>query len=159
MNSISWFQRLNTLEKSILAIGIFGIVCSGVVGMRSGIEQLKPPVYSIKGSFELIDENIEGGSEEPGSQCYGTGGFNDISAGMPVTIRDEKGLIIATGDTTEGTRPVEHPSVTCIFGFKIEGIPKANFYTIEIGRRGNLNYSFEDMNKRNWEVSLRLASP
>lgn len=118
----------------------------------------KPPVYSIKGSFQLVDENI--GGEVTSNNCYGTGGFNDIRGGMPVTIRDEKSLIIAMGATSEGTHSAgKNSDVQCVFEFKIERVPKTNFYTIEIGRRGQLNYSFEDMSTRNWEVSLRLVSP
>lgn len=114
----------------------------------------KPPVYSIQGSLTLIDSDISGTD----SYCYGTGGYEDIKAAMPVTIRDAKGSIIATGTTEAGVHPTDaqYSSVQCTFRFKVDNVAKSDFYEIEVGRRGKLNYSLEAMKQRNWEVSLSL---
>jgi hypothetical protein len=116
----------------------------------------KAESYSVKGSVTLVDSEIGGTA----SNCYGTGGFDDINASMPVTIKDSAGAIIATGETGVGSQPSdsEYSSVQCKFEFTINEIPKSNFYQIQVGRRGNLNYSFEDMTKNGWEVKLSLGT-
>lgn len=108
----------------------------------------------ISGYLELVDSQI-GGTD---SNCYGTGGFEDIEGGMSVTIKDGKGTIIALGKTSYGKRPKgQYSSVRCIFYFQVNNVPKADFYSIEVGRRGQLNYSYEELKNKNWKVSFSLS--
>jgi hypothetical protein len=112
--------------------------------------------YSIQGDLTLLDSRISGTADN----CYGSGGYSDIEAAMPVTIKDGTGKIIATGKTGAGSQPSgsEFASVQCIFVFKIDNVPKVDFYSIEIGRRGALNYSFDEIQKRNWKVALSIGT-
>jgi hypothetical protein len=112
--------------------------------------------YSIQGDLTLIDSRLSGTADN----CYGSGGYSDIEAAMPVTVKDGTGKIIATGNTSAGSQPSgsEFGGVECIFAFKIENVPKVDFYSIEIGRRGALNYSFNEIQKRNWKVALSLGT-
>lgn len=114
-----------------------------------------PSVYSIRGSLNLIDSKIGGTL----NKCYGTGGFDDIGPSMPVTVRDGKGNILATGTTGTGSQPQnsEYAAVECTFKFQVDNIPKSNFYSIEVNRRGELNFSFEEMQRKNWEVNFTLG--
>ena len=115
----------------------------------------KPIYYSIRGDLTLIDSDIARGN---GFSCYGTGGYSDISGNMQVTVRDGNGNILAVGHTEPGKRPVgKYSEVTCIFSFKIDKVPRSDFYSIQIGRRGELNYSFEEMQKLNWVVHFHLG--
>jgi len=119
----------------------------------------KAPTYTITGEFILLDSDI-GGSI---SNCYGTGGYSDIRANMAVTVKDGTGNILATETTGIGRAPdtFTYKSkvlfVTCQFDFSIN-VPKADFYSISIGRRGELNYSLEEMKANGWKVSLSLGS-
>lgn len=106
--------------------------------------------FTLAGTFTLIDSDL---NEYEGT-CTGSGGYRDISFNMPVTVRDGAGKILAIGRTGSGTLK---NSVSCVFNLKVENVPKADFYTIEIGRRGGINYSFEDMQRQNWQVSLSLS--
>ncbi len=110
--------------------------------------------YTLTGSLTLIASGIRGDE----NFCYGTGGYEDLSGALTVTVKDGKSQIITTGLTNSGVRPKddEYAKVTCIFEFKVEDIPKSDFYSIEIGRRGNLNYSFEDLENRNWNVEFSI---
>lgn len=112
--------------------------------------------FSLKGKFQLVDSKIGGTA----SNCYGTGGYDDVEAGMPVTIRDGNGSILATGKVGDGTQPSDsqYSSVTCVFEFQVDNVPKADFYAIEVGRRGQLNYSFAEMQEKNWSVQLSLGT-
>jgi hypothetical protein len=114
-----------------------------------------PRNYSVRGSLNLIDSRI-GGTP---NNCYGTGGYDDIQAGMSVTVRDGNGNILATGKTGSGFQPgnSEYSIVQCIFEFQIDNVPKSDFYSIEVQHRGELNFSFEELQKKNWEVSFSLS--
>ncbi|MCW6037142.1 hypothetical protein K4A83_12805 [Spirulina subsalsa FACHB-351] len=107
--------------------------------------------YTIKGSITLIDSDIKGADDS----CYGTGGYRDIQANMPVTIKDGQGNILATGKTGSGKKDSR---VVCVFDFEINDIPKVDFYSIEVGRRGQLNYSFQELEEKEWTVSLSLGT-
>jgi len=110
-------------------------------------------MYSIKGSFSLIDSRIEGNT----NNCYGTGGYSDIQGGMSITIKNGTGAIIGTGSTESGQRAKGgYASVHCIFEFTVDNLPRSDFYSISIGRRGESNFSFEELQKRNWTISLSL---
>jgi hypothetical protein len=115
-----------------------------------------PGVYLVKGKLQLVDSDIGGTA----SDCYGNGGYDDIEAGMPVTIRDGQGTILATGQVGTGTQPSDsqYSSVMCVFDFQVDNVPKADFYAIEVGRRGQLNYSFAEMKEKDWTVSLSLGT-
>lgn len=111
--------------------------------------------YTIQGKLTLFDS----GTSAMAHECYGFGGYSDIQAAMPVTIKDGTGNIIATGETSAGSKPSgsEYGSNQCIFVFKVDNVPKVNFYSVEVAHRGALNYSFEELQKRNWEVVFSLG--
>jgi hypothetical protein len=146
ISSFFWsgMNSLNTRRTSSNPIGI---------GIKLPI--LQSNSYSIKGSLTLVDSKIGGTSEN----CYGSGGYSDISAAMPVTIKDGEGKIIATGTTGIGIRPEsdEYSAVQCNFDFTVDNVPKADFYSIKVGHRGELNYSLEEMQKREWKITLSLG--
>ncbi len=109
----------------------------------------KSPEYEIRGEFTLMDTDT-GGSN---SNCRGTGGYDDIKSGLSVTVRDGSGGVLATGRLGDGKRP----SVWCTFEFSVGGLPEVEFYSVEVGRRGELTYSFEEMADNNWEVVVSLG--
>jgi hypothetical protein len=115
----------------------------------------KPPLYDLDGNITLIDSDLGGYSDN----CYGTGGYSDISSGMSITVIDDKGTIVATGQTGSGNHPENnsYSSVTCIFKFDVRQIPKRNFYTFDLGRRRKLSYSFAELEEMNWKLSLSLS--
>ena len=109
----------------------------------------KSPEYEIRGEFTLMDTDT-GGSN---SNCRGTGGYKDIKSGLSVTVRDGSGGVLATGRLGDGKRS----SVWCTFEFSVGGLPEVEFYSVEVGRRGELTYSFEEMADNNWEVVVSLG--
>lgn len=125
----------------------------------SGAEQIKSQItnsYSIKGNFKLVDSNLIGNADN----CGGAGGYSDVNEGMPVTVKDGTGKIIATGNIGSGSKPKDgsmYSEVMCNFEITVNNVPKADFYSILVGRRGELNYSFDEMQKRNWTISLSLS--
>ena len=108
------------------------------------------PVYEIRGIFTLMDADIGGST----SNCRGTGGYKDIKSGLSVTVRDGSGDVVATGRLGDGKRT----PTWCRFEFSVGGLPEVDFYSVEVGRRGELTYSFKEMEDINWEVTFKLGS-
>ena len=133
--------------KSLLAtiICTLAIYLSGCVNAKEN--------KSIKGTFRLIDTGVE----RAGSLCHGTGGYSDIKPGLRVVVRNERqktiGVSALSGDTYTGN----YPSIACEFPFLVEDLPKAKFYTIEVGRRGELTYPHKELEEQNWEVAFSLG--
>ncbi|MDB9496814.1 hypothetical protein PN441_07410 [Spirulina major CS-329] len=156
-------ERLTIILATFLATSVFWNFVSpasnqgssSVATSDQGISL--PPVpfvnskYTITGSLTLLDSDIEGSDD----YCYGSGGYGDIEANMPVTIRDGQGNILATGNTGAGSKK---SLVECVFDFEVTNIPKTEFYAIEVGRRGELNYSFDELNEQDWKVSLSIGT-
>lgn len=108
---------------------------------------------TLTGSFTLIDSDILRTSEG----CSGTGGYSDVHAGMQVVIKNEKGEILALGELGPDRNPGQYSEVSCVFPFVVKDIPRADFYEIEVGKRGSLKYSIEDLRKAGWVVGFSLG--
>jgi hypothetical protein len=138
----------------------------------------KAPVYKIKGTFTLYDSDIEFYSNRLKNEtlsgldvlllakklskkqmmainCYGKGGYKDISGGMTVKVQDGKQNILALGKTQVGYS--DGTAVGCVFEFEVNDVPKSDFYAITVGNRGGINYSFDEINKRDWKVYVSLG--
>ena len=116
----------------------------------------------LSGTFTLIDSDIAGDWQS----CSGTGGYDDFGPGMDVTVRDGENEIIATG-TTENLSSTEDAdsewasgdaSYFCTVKFSIDSLPRAEFYSIEVGHRGDLSYSRDELAEADWNVELSLGS-
>lgn len=120
----------------------------------SSFSIIKPTAHTLTGSITLIDSELGGSTEN----CYGTGGYDDIREAMTVTVRDGAGEILAVGDADAGKAPEgEDYFVQCVFSFQVDEVPSSDFYSVEVGRRGELNYSLEEMEEQDWTVNLSLS--
>lgn len=109
-------------------------------------------VYTLTGTMTLKAADSGG----PRSDCHGTGGFDDITGGLDVVVRDQANTILATSRLAPGTADIA--AATCVLPFAVPGVPTATFYSIEVGRRGALTYSFADMVGKNWTVAFTLGT-
>lgn len=87
-----------------------------------------------------------------GGTRSGTGGYDDVEAGVQVTVSHEAGTVIGTGYLEPG----EKVSGGCQFRFTVDRVPVAMFYKVAVGRRGEISYSHEDL-KNVWAVELTLG--
>jgi hypothetical protein len=96
-----------------------------------------------------------------GDTCYGTGGYDDISEGAQVVLRDGEGKVIGTSSLNEGHSnlgcEVGDVIAICTFEFIIEDVPSSDFYSVEVSHRGEINFSHEELERQGWEVSLTLG--
>ncbi|MEH3140754.1 MAG: DUF732 domain-containing protein [Mycobacterium kyogaense] len=108
---------------------------------------------TILGSFTLKDENANAYSSAirvDGSSCTGSGGYSDIEAGTPVTVKNGKGEILTTTYLENG----EGGQFMCTFGFTFKATEGQDRYVVSVGRRGELSYSFEQLRAGGVALSL-----
>lgn len=133
---------------------------------------------TLTGAFTLSDTESVSGTAEA---CSGTGGYSDFGPGMNVTIRNGSGAIIASANTTsldaderfgseeeteteDGDEPMSPKELAdsmfeflgCTVVFEVD-VPSEEFYEIEVGKRGELSYSRQELEEKDWDVSLTLG--
>lgn len=146
-----------------LLVGVIAglvVVCAGIatlVAVTGG--SAAAGKQTLTGQFVLIDSDILGDWDS----CFGSGGYDDFGAGMDVTVTDGDGKIIATGTTENLTEADEDADTAkeadffCVVKFATE-VPKVPFYEIEVGSRGDLSYSQEELAAEDWHVEMSLGS-
>ena len=102
----------------------------------------------ISGEFTLLD-----GATGPASNCYGEGGYSDVKEGLSVTVRNESGTILATSRLERGSLSGSR----CVFSFTVTDVARSDFYSVEVGRRGELTYSHDEMVENDWQVFASLG--
>lgn len=96
-----------------------------------------------------------------GSRCVGneavkSGGFDDIVPGAQILVKNGSGTILATSVLGEGVVTEGRTYHFCEFPFSVQNVPASDFYVIEMGSRGGMTYSVQDLEQQNWQVSLKL---
>ncbi|MGE2731775.1 DUF732 domain-containing protein [Mycolicibacterium vaccae] len=102
---------------------------------------------TITGSFTLKDDETSAYSsaiDVDGSSCTGAGGYSDVSAGTPVTVKNGKGEIL----TTSYLEPGRGGRYLCTFGIAFEVTEGQDRYVVSVGRRGELSFTFEELKAR-----------
>lgn len=112
--------------------------------------------HTVTGSFVLTDTSVDlAGITAIGGQCQGTDGYSDLGPGTPVTLKDENGTILADASLSLGTGT----SSQCTFTFTLTGVPDtARFYSVEVGRRGAITDSHDELQAAGWMFSLSMGS-
>ena len=109
---------------------------------------------TITGSFTLHDDSPNPYSpaiDVDGSTCTGAGGYGDVNAGTPVTVKNGKGEIL----TSTYLEPGRGGRYMCTFGLTFEVTEGQDRYVVSVGRRGELSFSFADLTANG--VSLQLG--
>lgn len=142
--------HLGALGGFITAMVLFAAGLGGyfAIGALTG-EDEKPP-FAIDGTLSLRSDSITTSGLPPAFACAGTGGYNDIGPGTPVTVADESGTLLAKG-TLDGSFGEKN---WCVFPFSIADVPVgAKFYKVSVSRRGEMSYTEQEARNR-VEISL-----
>jgi len=108
--------------------------------------------HQLTGYIDLFD--LDGRWRNTGP-CSGDGGFSDLYVGADVVVLNENGTIIANGAVTDSDA---QSTVVCRLEFEVNDVPKAKFYTIEVGGRSGPTYSFDDLEESGWVVGLNIGT-
>ena len=116
--------------------------------------------YKIAISLAEVNETLP--SNDPRAVGYCNDGgykYQDIGATTGVEIRDGNGNLLATGTLGSAT-VIDVPGQalgTCSYAPVLE-VKKSDFYQIKIGTRYNKSYSFADLEKVKWQITLYIGS-
>jgi hypothetical protein len=139
--------------RRLLLLAVVGglAACSG--GGGEAVPTTTQERHVITGTFTL--QGTEGDDfVDIGDSCSGTGGYDDVEPGLQVTVSDQAGTVIGNGALGDG----ETISEGCQFRFELNSVPLATFYRVEVGRRGQLSYSLDQMKQASWSVELTLGN-
>jgi len=84
----------------------------------------------------------------------GSGGYDDIGPGMPVTVRDQDGKIIGSSSLPDTGEEIENHA--CEWTMPIE-VEDAEQYAVEGGHRGAVTYSREQLEGKDWTVMMGVG--
>jgi hypothetical protein len=143
--------RLLAAVVCVLSLGACG---GGDGGSEAAATTTTQERYSISGTFSL--NGLQGDdfeTESDGDLCYGAGGYDDIQDGAAVTITNETSTVIGTGALEQS----RYTGAGCEFLFTVPNLPRAKFYRIEISHRGQVNFSYDDLEKDSWYVRLDIG--
>jgi hypothetical protein len=123
-------------------------------------------------SVDVTDYVTNGTSTFVGTwnDCSGIGGYSDFGSGMDVSIRNGDGKLIGTTSTRNfkaedlsssdkdlkdtAKLAKDSPELSCTVFYGPISVPRSDFYEVEIGSRGTLTYSYEDLKAVNfWTFS------
>jgi hypothetical protein len=163
---------MNTPRKLIVAAVLAAALTGACSAVTGGGKQ------TLTGTLALNDlESLRGSM----ASCYGTGGYDDITAGAQVTIKNGSGTVLAvtslgTGqgfsyadeinklDSSRGatTTTADHPSLNatlwaCHFNWTASVPANEPFYTVTISHRGDLTFAKTDLAQQQWHVDSTLG--
>ena len=137
----------------VLAVAVGVLLAGGAyIALQNG---LLSPKHTITGTFDLYggSSSISPNVLVLGSTCSGEGGYSDIQAGMPITVKDENGKILGATSLGEGSGS----AFDCTFTYTFTDVGDASIYSIEGGRRGAVSYTKDQMESQNWTVALQIG--
>lgn len=107
---------------------------------------------TVTGSFSVIDT---GQAYTVGNSCstYGSG-YDDVGVGTDVVVKNGEGAIVGVGKLEVG---LAESAYECRFPFTLE-VKEAEFYSFEVGDRGELSYSRADLEAMGWSVAFSLGN-
>ena len=153
-------QRFGTTRTVRIAAAV--VVGVGLIVLATRIISAG---HTLKGSLDILQTaaGLVNAADAPfqvssdGKSCWASGGYTDVEANLPVTVRDAQNNVIGASQLGSG---VVNPggNIGCGFPFEVGSLPDSTFYVIEAGsRRGAVSYSREEMEDMKWGVELTLA--
>jgi hypothetical protein len=113
---------------------VVAAVAVGLAGCASTVD--------TTGSLNLYGAFSPGSPMGAGrAPCVGTAGYSDVRGGTPVVIYNQAGEIVATTSLEEG-QPL-NAAGSCLYSFKVTGVPDSDFYQVEVSHRGKVTFTRE----------------
>lgn len=159
-------MRVTLLGLAFGAIVVLG--CGGGGSDSTPGPTPSPATQTLTGQLVLSEEHIAE-IDFYSSTCRGGGGYQDITVGASVIVRNQAEDVIATGDLGTGQRIGGPParsvsllgytfgSKPCSFPFAVEIPRDFEFLHIGVSHRDGPIYSLQDLEASGWEVGITLG--
>jgi hypothetical protein len=102
----------------------------------------------VSGTIALRDSDWVRSPTREGERCTGIGGYNDVREGMEARLYADDELV-DVGHLSEGAfgpdPEIELLGRECLFSFEVFVPRGARFYRLELGRRGEFTYTFDEI--------------
>lgn len=155
---------------ALVAVGATVFVATKILGSS---EPTVPGPDALGVSFTLMtfDSDIVGDLGD----CSGTGGYDDFGPGMDIRILNQDNKLIGSGSTRslddlavtdpeyfeqlkdEEFDPNGDALIMCQVAALVPVSGGAEFYRVEVGRRGETSYTRDDLEEAGWELDLSLG--
>jgi hypothetical protein len=132
-------KRKRSIAKIGLGIAVVLVVLGGALTLFASIYGATK--FAVKGGVLLTSTSIAFAN----GNCYGTGGYDDMSADAQVTIYDGSGKTIAVTQLDAGTDT--GGTTSCLFDFEVK-VPHSTYYAIEVSHRGKVTFTEAEMRNR-----------
>lgn len=146
------FARWSTRTRVLAGVGVAAAIV--LIGVAAHAMAAPKPI-NITGTFTLTDTPVFGldsSIDTTSDGCEGTGGYNDLHQGTPVTVTDQTGAIVALGSLTSGVPSGD----SCMFVFGVSNVPAGKgFYGVAVSHRGSVQYTEQQLRDG---VSLSVGS-
>lgn len=127
-----------------LAAGLVAVVV--VLGAACGGEEPEP--VDVLGSVSVLADDY-GPTASNGDECEGGGGFSDMGPSTPVLLETAQGQYVDRTELGTGALHIDNGNMrTCRFTFDlavVEGADDGEGFTIEVGDRGPVLFSYEEL--------------
>ena len=134
-----------------IVLGLLVVLVTSIVGVSPAWAD----THKITGTMTMEQGSFHGPT---GAACSAGDGYEDISPGVTVKVRDSRDKVIGVGSLHDG-RYVP-AGVTgfwyCAFPFAVK-VADSSTYSVEISHRGSLTYTKRQLEKNGWKVRLTLG--
>lgn len=148
-------ENLTKLVKTNKTIAIVCLVSLTLIigGVSFALLKQGKELLSISGDFALGDYSAFGNLSK-GDTCTGKEGYSDIHSSAQVVLKDGAGTILSISRLGKG---YADGIGNCMFSVSFEKVPRVEFYSFEVSSRGELKYSYEDLESNSFAVELTLG--
>lgn len=184
-------RRLIVLVTAAIVLLLALGVTAAALLLTSGDDEDEADGDLIRGVAILFDE--DGGVEGEWDDCSGSGGYDDFSAGMRLSVKGAEDQIVGSGNVEnvtednledvvqaefDGDEPIgldeqEDPGaaqtelrtfltdiadsgIGCALYFEAD-VDRSAYYSIELGSRGDLSFSRDELAEQGYVVSMSLG--
>lgn len=177
--------RAHLTSKKWIALGVIMLVLLGaglaamrIRGNQSGARTIDGSITLGVGAWTYNESDLvltglsytTDGRLLAGTECTAVRGYDDVDENSQVRITNEAGATIATAALSTGHTdieaivkrysygvPTKNAAAGCVFVFTATDVPNAKFYTVEIGDRKGLTYSYDEMVSMGWKPGFTLG--
>jgi hypothetical protein len=141
--------------KAILTTALLMWAASPVLANQQA--ETKYTINGVLSVYASYEKGITLSDYKIGSKCVIFGRASDLN-NISISVRNGKGELIGTAEADIGIVTENGGGLaTCSIPFAITDVPKSDFYSIKLGNRGTLDYSFSQMVDNEWKMNLSFG--